>query len=56
MTPLSVLVYAFERYDRPDRWKFNKSRQNWLVRNVWNSQTVRLYIDLHAGYSLCLDY
>ena len=29
--------------NRPSRWKFNKARQNWLIRNVWSSEAVSLF-------------
>jgi hypothetical protein len=37
----TALSYAFCRFHDPDSWKFNKARQNWLVRNLWNFQSVR---------------
>ena len=35
-----ALSYAFERCQKVDNWKFNKARQNWLLRNVWSEQAV----------------
>ncbi|KJA24535.1 hypothetical protein HYPSUDRAFT_38580 [Hypholoma sublateritium FD-334 SS-4] len=34
------LEYAFLQMNRPSKWKFNKARQNWLIRNVWNPEAV----------------
>ncbi|KAF5370143.1 hypothetical protein D9758_001288 [Tetrapyrgos nigripes] len=31
-----ALEYAFTQFRRPKKWKFNKARQNWLIRNVWS--------------------
>jgi len=36
----TALEYVFTQMNRPSRWKFNKARQNWLIRNVWSSETV----------------
>lgn len=36
----TALEYVFTQLNRPSRWKFNKARQNWLIRNVWSSETV----------------
>lgn len=35
-----ALVYAFTQFADPDNWKFNKARQNWLIRNIWSDQAV----------------
>ncbi|KAF8076127.1 hypothetical protein FPV67DRAFT_1664428 [Lyophyllum atratum] len=32
------LVYAFLQFHRPSKWKFNKARQNWLIRNIWSKE------------------
>lgn len=41
-TPLCGLglLYVFSQFEDPDAWKFNKARQNWLIRNVWSDQIV----------------
>lgn len=38
-----ALEYAFLQMNRPSKWKFNKARQNWLIRNVWNPEAVSLF-------------
>ncbi|KAG8218447.1 hypothetical protein J3R82DRAFT_4074 [Butyriboletus roseoflavus] len=35
-----ALSYAYERCRGSKVWKFNKARQNWLLRNVWSEQAV----------------
>ncbi|KZT72670.1 hypothetical protein DAEQUDRAFT_595102 [Daedalea quercina L-15889] len=35
-----ALQYAFNQVDDPGSWKFNKARQNWLVRNLWSQQAI----------------
>ncbi|TFK76163.1 hypothetical protein BDN72DRAFT_954670 [Pluteus cervinus] len=35
-----ALSYAFLQHHSPSEWKFNKARQNWLVRNVFNIDLV----------------
>lgn len=39
-----ALSYAYERYRGSEVWKFNKARQNWLLRNVWSEHTVSLNV------------
>ncbi|KAF7790102.1 hypothetical protein EIP86_001053 [Pleurotus ostreatoroseus] len=34
-----ALVYAYVYAENQSNWKFNKARQNWLVRNVWSDIT-----------------
>ena len=36
-----ALHYAFCQFDDPASWKFNKAKQNWLIRNIWSQQAVR---------------
>jgi len=46
-----ALEYIFTQMNRPSRWKFNKARQNWLIRNVWSSETVPdIYFPLVLKY------
>ncbi|KAF8138257.1 hypothetical protein EV363DRAFT_1313517 [Boletus edulis] len=46
-----ALSYAYERCRGIETWKFNKARQNWLLRNVWSEQAVpENYIPLVIGY------
>ncbi|KAF8901683.1 hypothetical protein CPB84DRAFT_1777190 [Gymnopilus junonius] len=26
--------------NKPEKWKFNKARQNWLVRNIWSPEAI----------------
>ncbi|KAJ6629245.1 hypothetical protein B0H10DRAFT_33049 [Mycena sp. CBHHK59/15] len=35
-----ALSYAFSQFRKPKTWKFNKARQNWLIRNLWSNETV----------------
>jgi len=35
------LEYAFLQFNKPSKWKFNKAKQNWLLRHVWSSEEVR---------------
>jgi len=39
-----ALTYAHQQFDDPTNWKFNKARQNWLIRNIWSNQAIP---DLH---------
>lgn len=36
----TVLEYVFTQMNRPSKWKFNKARQNWLIKNIWSPETV----------------
>lgn len=38
--PSSALAYASARFADPSSWKFNKARQNWIIRNVWSENAV----------------
>ncbi|ESK97443.1 nucleolar protein [Moniliophthora roreri MCA 2997] len=35
-----ALSYAFTQFRRPKKWKFQKARQNWLVRNFWSDKNI----------------
>ncbi|KAF9028469.1 hypothetical protein BDZ89DRAFT_1066117, partial [Hymenopellis radicata] len=35
-----ALSYAFTQFRHPKRWKFQKARQNWLIRNAWSAESV----------------
>ncbi|KIL68270.1 hypothetical protein M378DRAFT_42758, partial [Amanita muscaria Koide BX008] len=37
---LKALAYAYSRYRHPEKWKFNKARQNWITRNVWSASMI----------------
>ncbi|KAI0722978.1 hypothetical protein C8Q76DRAFT_721163 [Earliella scabrosa] len=46
-----ALQYAFLQFDDPSSWKFNKARQNWLIRNVWSDEAVpESYVPLVERY------
>ncbi|KIK08541.1 hypothetical protein K443DRAFT_85301 [Laccaria amethystina LaAM-08-1] len=45
------LEYAFLQFHRPSKWKFNKARQNWIIRNVWSAENVpEMYLPLVIKY------
>ncbi|KAI0040705.1 hypothetical protein FA95DRAFT_1611591 [Auriscalpium vulgare] len=45
------LSYAHLRAVDPANWKFNKARQNWLVRNIWSEVSIPdKYVGLVTGY------
>ncbi|KAG6837992.1 hypothetical protein H0H93_008386 [Arthromyces matolae] len=47
----SGLAYAFLQFHRPKKWKFNKARQNWLIRNIWSSHLIPdTHLALVYGY------
>ena len=37
----TALAYVFSQSVKPKTWKFNKARQNWLIRNLWSPEAVR---------------
>ncbi|KAF9452212.1 hypothetical protein P691DRAFT_661563 [Macrolepiota fuliginosa MF-IS2] len=46
-----ALGYAFSQFHDPTQWKFNKARQNWLVRNFWSTNSIpEKYEDLVIQY------
>ncbi|GBE79406.1 hypothetical protein SCP_0206040 [Sparassis crispa] len=46
-----ALGYAFVYITEPEKWKFNKARQNWLIRNVWSSDAIpEVYMPLLTRY------
>ncbi|TFK56100.1 hypothetical protein OE88DRAFT_1652705 [Heliocybe sulcata] len=46
-----ALGYARSQFSDPETWKFNKARQNWLIRNVWSIESVPdAYMPLVAHY------
>ncbi|EPT02837.1 hypothetical protein FOMPIDRAFT_1047573 [Fomitopsis schrenkii] len=46
-----ALHYAFCQFDDPTSWKFNKAKQNWLIRNIWSQQAIPdVYIPLSTKY------
>ncbi|KXN87910.1 hypothetical protein AN958_07920 [Leucoagaricus sp. SymC.cos] len=44
-----ALSYAFTQFHEPDLWKFNKAKQNWLVRNFWN---MKMIPDKYGGLAI----
>ncbi|THH17616.1 hypothetical protein EW146_g3232 [Bondarzewia mesenterica] len=46
-----ALTYAFIQFAHPSKWKFNKARQNWLLRNMWSEEMVPdVYMTLITRY------
>ncbi|KAL1946701.1 hypothetical protein VTO73DRAFT_14805 [Trametes versicolor] len=46
-----ALDYAFTQFEEPDKWKFNKARQNWIIRNVWSEEAIpQTYLPLASKY------
>ncbi|KAI0356561.1 hypothetical protein OH77DRAFT_1503517 [Trametes cingulata] len=46
-----ALHYAFTQYEEPSEWKFNKARQNWIIRNLWSAEAIpETYIPLVSRY------
>ncbi|KAA1466114.1 hypothetical protein DENSPDRAFT_12536 [Dentipellis sp. KUC8613] len=46
-----ALLYAYAQFNDPPNWKFNKARQNWLIRNVWSDQAIpSTYLPLVTRY------
>ncbi|KIM45852.1 hypothetical protein M413DRAFT_295420 [Hebeloma cylindrosporum] len=46
-----ALEYVFTLMNRPSKWKFNKARQNWVIRNVWASDAISdIYFPLVVKY------
>ncbi|KIK65514.1 hypothetical protein GYMLUDRAFT_38985 [Collybiopsis luxurians FD-317 M1] len=35
-----ALVYAFTQFRKPSKWKFQKARQNWIIRNIWSAENI----------------
>ncbi|CCM02811.1 uncharacterized protein FIBRA_04923 [Fibroporia radiculosa] len=46
-----ALGYAYTQFEDPTGWKFNKARQNWIVRNLWSVQAIpEIHFSLVAKY------
>jgi len=46
-----ALAYAYIQFDDPSSWKFNKARQNWLIRNTWSDEMIpELHMPLLIRY------
>ena len=39
----TALVYIYSQHTSPETWKFNKARQNWIIRNIWSSKVGRRF-------------
>ncbi|KIP09172.1 hypothetical protein PHLGIDRAFT_126477, partial [Phlebiopsis gigantea 11061_1 CR5-6] len=35
-----ALSYAYSQAEEPSSWKFNKAKQNWLLRNIWSEESI----------------
>ncbi|KAF4619361.1 hypothetical protein D9613_005544 [Agrocybe pediades] len=48
-----ALEYVFTQFNKPKKWKFHKARQNWVIRNVWQPESLSdTYFPLAVKY-LC---
>ncbi|EPQ59582.1 hypothetical protein GLOTRDRAFT_119627 [Gloeophyllum trabeum ATCC 11539] len=46
-----ALTYAWSQFHEAETWKFNKARQNWLIRNVWSEESIPdAYLPLVTKY------
>ncbi|KAJ2933631.1 hypothetical protein H1R20_g3416, partial [Candolleomyces eurysporus] len=46
-----ALDYAFTQFNDPSEWKFNKAKQNWIIRNLWSSELIpENYFPLAMAY------
>ncbi|KAI0771936.1 hypothetical protein BD413DRAFT_547118 [Trametes elegans] len=46
-----ALHYAFTQFEEPEAWKFNKARQNWIIRNLWSESAIpERYLALVTRY------
>ncbi|KAG9219237.1 hypothetical protein CCMSSC00406_0001647 [Pleurotus cornucopiae] len=46
-----ALIYAHSYVRYPDSWKFNKARQNWLIRNIWSDELIpETYFPMSVKY------
>ncbi|KIJ54037.1 hypothetical protein M422DRAFT_25021 [Sphaerobolus stellatus SS14] len=46
-----ALIYVYSRVSSSPDWKFNKARQNWIIRNIFDDQSIpEIY------FSSCLKY
>jgi len=41
-----ALTYIYFQSTSPETWKFNKARQNWVIRNVWTSKVPDRYVSM----------
>jgi len=40
------LFYVYSQSTSPETWKFNKDRQNWIIRNIWTSKVPEKYVSM----------
>ncbi|CAA7260206.1 unnamed protein product [Cyclocybe aegerita] len=46
-----ALEYVFIQMNKPKKWKFNKARQNWIIRNIWSPENLPdIYFPLAVKY------
>ncbi|KAF9780067.1 hypothetical protein BJ322DRAFT_308982 [Thelephora terrestris] len=45
-----ALSYIYSQFSSPETWKFNKARQNWIIRNVWTSKVPDKYVPMVVEY------
>lgn len=45
-----ALVYIYSQHTSPETWKFNKARQNWIIRNIWSSKIQEKYVTMLVEY------
>ncbi|KAF9652118.1 hypothetical protein BDM02DRAFT_3109523 [Thelephora ganbajun] len=45
-----ALTYIYSQSTLPEIWKFNKARQNWIIRNVWTSKVPGKYFPMVVDY------
>ncbi|KAH6915410.1 hypothetical protein BKA70DRAFT_576163 [Coprinopsis sp. MPI-PUGE-AT-0042] len=46
-----ALDYAFTQFNAPNEWKFNKARQNWIIRNAFSAESIpETYLSLAIKY------
>ncbi|GJJ13536.1 hypothetical protein Clacol_007790 [Clathrus columnatus] len=50
-TALKALTYVYERLTSHSEWKFNKARQNWILRNIWDENAIpEIYVPSCVKY------
>lgn len=47
---ITALSYVYSRTVSNPEWKFNKARQNWIIRHLWDNQMV--YQSLEGVFSM----
>lgn len=46
-----ALEYAYLRLVTPEKWKFNKALQNWIVKNIWSEEAVNIKFFRSSSHS-----